>query len=131
MATPTGLGRGLALRDGDLVLDGGRLAEVAGPANLAQALTLRVLTPLGSDRYATTCGFDAAAVFTGAVGAREARDLLRLGLVRALGADPRVREIRDVTVLAVPGGGRRLWRAEVTVLGADGAEHALAFEVEV
>jgi hypothetical protein len=53
MTTPTSpdpFGRGLRVDDGDLVLDGGDLAEVTGIANLTQALTLRVLTPFGSDR---------------------------------------------------------------------------------
>ena len=71
MAGPTTLGRSLKLGDGDLVMvdqvvagDGGTrtvrtLEETSGVANLAQALTLRVLTPSGADIFNTTYGFDA------------------------------------------------------------------------
>jgi hypothetical protein len=132
MAGTTGLGTGLQLRDGDLVLDGGRLAEVTGLPNLVQALTLRVLTPLGSDRFATTCGFDVVPVVTQAVGTRTARNLLRLSLVRTLGTDPRVREVRDVEVLEPPpDSGRRLWEVVVTLLTIDGAQFALPVTVAV
>ncbi|MFE5720441.1 hypothetical protein [Streptomyces erythrochromogenes] len=131
MASTTGLGHSLELRDGDLALDGGRLAEVCGLPNLVQALTLRVLTPLGSDRFTTTYGLDLAGMFSQATGTRTAQDLLRLSLVRTLGTDPRVREIRDVTVLAPPDGERRHWQAEVTLLTVDGAQHRLPFTVGV
>lgn len=130
MARTTGLGHSLELRDGDLAVDGGRLARVSGLPNLVQALTLRVLTPLGSDRFATTYGLDVTDVFAQAVSTRTAQDLLRLSLVRTLGSDPRVREIRDVVVLdPPPGSGRRLWQIEVTILTVDGTQHTLPLEV--
>jgi phage baseplate assembly protein W len=131
MAPTTGLGRSLELRDGDLALDDGRLAEVSGLDNLVQALTLRVLTPLGSDRFTTTYGLDVAAVFTQATGTRTAQDLLRLSLVRALGTDPRVRELRDVTVLDPPDAGRRLWPVLITLVAVDGTAHTVGLDVVI
>jgi hypothetical protein len=126
MASTTALGHSLELRDGDLALDGGHLAEVSGLSNLVQALTLRILTPLGSDRFATTYGLDVKDVFAQAVSTRTAQDLLRLSLVRTLGSDPRVREIRDVALLdPPPGTDPRLWQIEVTILSVDGAQHTL------
>ncbi|MBU2670218.1 hypothetical protein KOI35_42630 [Actinoplanes bogorensis] len=121
------LGHSLELRDGDLVMAGGRMATVAGLANAVQALTLRVLTPLGTDRFAVTYGLDLVPVLTQAVGARTAQDLLRLSLVRTLGSDPRVREIQDVTVSPDPG--KRLWRVEVVLIVVDGTARELTFEV--
>jgi hypothetical protein len=116
MAASSALGRSLLLRDGDLVLAGGRFVEVSGVANLVQALTLRVLTPLGDDRFNTAYGFDAAGVFAAAASARTARDLVQLNLVRTLGTDPRVAEVREVRFLEPPDSRRRAWPVEVTVI---------------
>jgi hypothetical protein len=96
-ATPDPLGRGLLLDDGDLVFDNGVLAEVTGLANLTQALTVRVLTPFGSDRFNTGYGLDVTQAFTLANSPRTAKDLLRLSLVATLGTDPRVTDVRRVT----------------------------------
>jgi len=124
------LGRSLLLRDGDLVLDGGDLVEVSGMANLVQALTLRVLTPLGHDRFSTGYGFDAADVFARATTARTGRDLVQLNLVRTLGTDPRVREIREVTFLEPPAGSRRRgWPVVVTLITVDGVPQTVALTV--
>lgn len=131
MASTTSLGHGLELRDGDLVVEHGRLAELSGLPNLVQALVLRVLTPLGSDRFATDYGLDVTDVFTRAVTARQAEDLLRLSLVRTLGGDARVREIRDIEMLDPSGGARRLWQVRVTLIAVDGAEHTVPVEVTV
>jgi len=139
MADPTALGHSLTLVDGDLVLvdlagDGGApagrtLGEVAGVANLAQALTLRVLTPAGSDVFNTGYGFDAADVFTAAAPARTVRDLLQLNVVRALGTDVRVREIRDVSFVEPSPRARRAWLVTVTVVTVDGAQQSFTIAV--
>ncbi|MGI8334814.1 hypothetical protein ACRYCC_33090 [Actinomadura scrupuli] len=89
-------GRGLLLDDGDLVMTQGRLREVEGAANLSQALTLRVLTPFGSDPFNTGYGLDIAAAFTQANSVSVVKQLVQLNLVRTLGTDPRVRDIRQV-----------------------------------
>ena len=90
-------GRGLRLDDGDLVFDRGDLVEVTGTANLVQALTLRVLTPFGSDRFSPGYGLDVTQAFTAPTSARMVKELLKLNLVGALGSDPRVSEVRQVT----------------------------------
>lgn len=90
------LGHSLRFDDGDLVLDNGDLRMVAGRANLVQALTLRLLTPYGTDRFNTSYGVDLRPVLTEAHSRRTARELLRLNLVRTVAADPRVREVQDV-----------------------------------
>lgn len=132
MANTADLGHSLELSDGDITIDGGRLVEVSGLANMVQALTLRVLTPLGSDRFAITYGLDVIGVFAQAVGTRTAQDLLRLSLVRTLDTDPRVREIRDITVLGpAPGSDRRLWPVVVTVVTIDSAQHTIALDVVI
>ncbi|WP_432828760.1 hypothetical protein [Dactylosporangium sp. CA-092794] len=89
-------GRALRLDDGDLVLVGGRLQEVEGTANLTQALTLRVLTPFGSDPFNTGYGLNLKQVFTEPSGLRMVRELVKLNLVSTLGQDPRIREVRQV-----------------------------------
>jgi hypothetical protein len=91
---------------------------------------LRVLTPLGDDQYNTTYGFDAAAVFTPSATARTARDLVQLNLVRTLGTDARVREIRDVSFLDPPAEShRRAWPIVVTIITIDGAQQAVSLTV--
>jgi hypothetical protein len=96
-ASPDVFGRGLLVDDGDLVFDGKDLVEVTGLANLVQALTLRVLTPFGSDRFNTGYGLDVTQAFTLANSARITKELLRLSLVATLATDPRVSEVRQVT----------------------------------
>jgi phage baseplate assembly protein W len=108
------LGRSLELVDGDLVLRDGLLVEVSGTDNLLQALTLRVLTPYGSDRFHTGYGLDVRQALTEPHGRRIARELLRLELVRTLAGDPRVREVRDV-VFAETAAGQRLASVEVVL----------------
>ncbi|MFJ5302584.1 hypothetical protein [Streptomyces sp. NPDC088350] len=95
--SPDPFGHGLRVDDGDLVLDGGDLAGVSGIANLTQALTLRVLTPFGSDRFNTGYGLDVTQAFTEPNGTRVVKQLLKLNLVGTLGTDPRVSEVRQVT----------------------------------
>jgi hypothetical protein len=113
-------GTGLSVSDGDLVFTGGDLATVTGAANLLQALRLRVLTPLGSDRYDTRYGLDTRAVFTQPLGVQAARDVLRLNLVRTLGTDRRVQEVRDVRIVDDAQSRRsRVFSATVQLVAAD------------
>jgi hypothetical protein len=126
------LGTGLQIVDGDLVLRGGRLAELSGVENLAQALTLRILTPLGNDVFNTTYGLDTRSIFTGANGTQLTRDVISLNLVRTLGTDVRVREVRQVQFLEpVEGTRRRSWPVEVTVVTIDERPATLTLDVGV
>lgn len=89
-------GRSLLLDDGDLVMEQGRLREVESVANLSQALTLRVLTPFGSDPFNTRYGLDIGQAFTLPNTVSGVKQLVQLNLVRTLGTDPRVRDIRQI-----------------------------------
>jgi hypothetical protein len=122
-------GSSFRLRDGDLVLAAGDLQLVHGVANLEQALTLRLLTPYGTDEVNVTYGLDARRTFTGGHGRRMVKELLRLEVVQTLASDPRVREVTSVLFDDDPefvarvraAGGRpadhrdRLWQVLVTV----------------
>ncbi len=135
------LGRSVALVDGDIVLDGDpatglALREVAGKANLLQALVLRVATPYGSDIFNTAYGLDVEQVFTQSAGLATAKALIRLNLVRTLGTDPRVREVNEVVFEDDPiylarhpelsqaaiqeQRHRRTWRVDVVISTVDG-----------
>jgi hypothetical protein len=123
------LGTGLRVDDGDIVVQDGRLELVSGVANLAQALELRVTTPLGSDRYDVRYGLDVAAIFTGTGVASEIADVVRLNLVRTLGTEPRVQDIRDIRIEPLDGTGRRAWHADVSIMTADGSAADLTVKV--
>jgi len=143
MTTQDPFGRGFLVHDGDLVLEGGRPAEVTGIANLVQALTLRVLTPFGSDRFDPNYGLDVKQAFTAPNSTRIVKELLRLNLVSTLTADPRVSAVRRVTfdddpdrLAADPDGGRiarisRKWTVVVELETATGATATLLANVEV
>jgi hypothetical protein len=92
----TSLGRSLLLDDGDLVVTQGKLREVEAVANLSQALMLRVLTPPGSDPFNTGYGLDISQAFTQPNPVSVVKQLVQLSLVRTLGTDPRVRDIRRI-----------------------------------
>jgi len=96
--TGPSLGVGLDLVDGDLVLDAGArdLAVARQEEMLVQALTGAVATQLGSDRMNASFGFDRLAIGAYAHGMDARRAYVKLQLVRALTADRRVREVRDV-----------------------------------
>jgi phage baseplate assembly protein W len=125
------LGHSLLLADGDLVMRDGRLAEVAGRDNLVQALTLRLLTPYGSDPFDTGYGLSAGEALTGPQSPRMVRELLRLEIVRTLAADPRVAEVLDVRFAPVEHTARRAWEAEVDLELVDGSRANLPARLEV
>ncbi|WP_105969041.1 GPW/gp25 family protein [Streptomyces geranii] len=117
----TSFGRGLLLDDGDLVVTGGALREVESVANLSQALTLRLLTPFGSDPFNTGYGLDIGRIFTRPDPVSVARQLVQLNLVRTLGTDPRVRDVREVVFEDGPDRDRRVWtvRVELDTVAGD------------
>ncbi|MFF0726032.1 hypothetical protein [Streptomyces sp. NPDC004134] len=124
------LGHNLRLDDGDLVVRDGGLAQVRGLASLVQALTLSLLTPYGSDRFAGRYGLSVGDAFGGTGGMAEVRELLRLEIVRTLAADPRVNEVTDVT-FSHPPDDRRTWTVEVVVEAVDGRTTAVSAGLEV
>ena len=142
-------GRSLLVEDGDIAFEqvGGtsRLREVAGRPNLQQALVLRVLTPLGSDRFNTLYGLDYAQIFGSAGGLTTARELIKLNLVRTLGTDARIADVREIVfqdddefALAHPEVSeaelraervRRVWEVEVLLDTREAGEVALRVEI--
>jgi hypothetical protein len=94
-------GFGLVMADGDIVLEPGdaglmRFRTVQGKRNLIQALTLRILTPFGSDLFNTTYGLDVQQALAEPTGIRAAKQIIQLNLVRTLATDSRVRDVREV-----------------------------------
>jgi phage baseplate assembly protein W len=132
---------GIALVDGDIEFETvgeRRPRTVDGIENLAQALTLRVMTPLGNDRFNVLYGIDIRRAFVDPHTARETKDLIRMNLVRAIGTDPRVRDVREIVFEDDEPGNdvavrlakqRRTWTARIVVdtVLAEG----LTFPVEV
>jgi phage baseplate assembly protein W len=101
MTSPAALyGASFRLVDGDLVLTPGDVRGepqlVHGLANLQQALTVRLLTPYGTDPVNAGYGLDVRAAFTGGHTRRTVKELIRLEVVRTLASDPRVREVTEV-----------------------------------
>lgn len=100
MASPAGplsLGSSLALDAGDLVFDDRAhdLALVTDTGALSQALVLTLLTQLGSDRINAGFGFDRTAVGTYAYGIHTQKEYVKMQLVRCVGLDRRVKDVRE------------------------------------
>jgi hypothetical protein len=139
--SPDSFGHSLRLVNGDLVFDGTAFAEILGLDNLSQALTLRILTPYGSDPVNTAYGLDVSQAFTQGLGRRMVQNLIQLNLIRTLATDPRVDEVLDVVFdddPNFPGGPapasvhrNRLWRVAVTVQTATAGTSTLVVNVDV
>jgi phage baseplate assembly protein W len=74
------------------------LATVDGIDNLAQSLTLALTTRLGDDVFDTSYGFDGINALADEVDPVLQRERIRIGIVRVLQRDSRVRQITDVTL---------------------------------
>lgn len=101
MTTPAGplsLGSSLQFDAGDLVFGNhtGDLAMVTGTGALSQALVLSLLTQLGSDRLNTAFGFDRTAVGAYTYGIHTQKEYVKMQLVRCVGLDRRVKDVREV-----------------------------------
>jgi hypothetical protein len=95
------LGHSLKLEEGDLVLerpagDALELGRVRGVSALAQALRLTFETPLGSDPLNTAHGFDLLALGAHEYGVHTRKEYLKLHLVRVVGSDARIKEVREL-----------------------------------
>jgi hypothetical protein len=97
------LGRGLRLvRTGDLGRDltldvrGRDLAIAEGVDNLAQALAVAVLTPLGGDVFNTEFGFDGLNALAEETAPLMQRERVRVAMVQLLRRDGRVGRVVDV-----------------------------------
>jgi len=95
-AGPLSLGSSLKLDAGDLVFDDiGDLTMVTGTAALSQALVLSIETQLGSDRLNSGFGFDRAALGAYAYGIHTRKEYVKMQLVRCVGLDRRVKDVRE------------------------------------
>lgn len=101
----------------DLVLAGGNgepldLARVGSIDALGQSLALALTTALGTDVFNTSFGFDGVNALADEPDALLARERVRIGVIKVLGAEPRVRRIVDVDFgdgrLARPAAGSRV-----------------------
>ncbi len=90
------LGQDIALDVGE---HGRDLARVSGIDNLAQDLTIALTTMLGSDVFNTSFGFDGLNALADEVDPVLVRERVRIGVIRVLNNDPRVRRIVDVKLL--------------------------------
>jgi hypothetical protein len=147
MATEEQFGYSLALEDGDIVLDNGALQQVTGKRNLLQALELRILTPFGSDIFNTSYGLDVKQALTQPGNLHMIKELIKLNLVRTLGTDPRVLDIRDVLFQDDPAylvrhpdlnqksirddRHRRFWQVDVIIETVDAATATLSVNIGV
>jgi phage baseplate assembly protein W len=100
-------GRTLLLTDGDIVLqqdaDGEQdLAVIAGKLELAQGIQVLIGTPFGSDIFNLFFGFDLLQTLMQPVATRQMRDLVRMCVVKALGQEQRIRQIRAVAFVDEP-----------------------------
>jgi hypothetical protein len=113
---PDSVGLDLVWHDGP---DGRDIMVVEGTDNLAQDLTVALLTPTGTDPFDVGFGFDGLRVLTLDMPPLLTEELVRLSVIRTLAADSRVREVLDVTLEPVGQDRRQRVTAAVrTVLGA-------------
>jgi hypothetical protein len=113
---PDSIGVDLLLVDGT---NGPTFAGVEGGDCLGQDLQVALVTPLGTDPLNTRFGFDGIRVLTMGLDPWLSEELLRIAVIRAVSADPRVREVTEVRLLREDPTTRR-WSVEVdvvTVLG--------------
>jgi hypothetical protein len=96
-AGPLSLGSSLQLDDGDLVFDdqAGDLTMVTDTAALTQALIMTIETQLGSDRINSAFGFDRTAIGAYAYGIHTQKEYVKMQLVRCIGLDRRVKDVRE------------------------------------
>lgn len=96
-AGPFSLGSSLRLDDGDLVFDdqAGDLVMVTDTGALTQALIMSIETQLGSDRINSGFGFDRTAIGAYAYGLHTQKEYVKMQLVRCVGLDRRVKDVRE------------------------------------
>jgi len=91
-------GRTLLLTGGDFVVAPGPdgtpdLATIVGQDELAQGLQVLIGTTQGTDIFNVAFGFDLVKTLALPRTASQTRDLVRMGVVKALSQEPRIRQI--------------------------------------
>jgi phage baseplate assembly protein W len=95
------------LGDGDLVPSRGidgflDLTLIAGKNELTQGLLVLIGTPMGSDIFNRSFGFDLLQALTQPKSLRDMRELVRLYVVKALAQEPRIRQIQALAFADEP-----------------------------
>jgi hypothetical protein len=93
---PSVLGRSLRLLNGDLDLIGDDFTAVADEDNFIQALQVMIETPMGSDIFNVSYGFDLLNSISAPQPPSFVKDLIRLNIVKSLSLDDRVKEIKEI-----------------------------------
>ena len=124
-------GHGLKVKQGDLDFAAGQLTEIFGRDNLVQALVLRIQTPFGSDIFNTSYGLDIRSAFSEPNSVAVVKELIKLNLVRTLGTDGRVRDIRDIVFLFEDDPDYRARHPELTDAQLADDRHRRAWKVEI
>lgn len=93
---PSALGRSLRLVEGDLSFTDNDLSTIAGRDNFLQAMQVMIETPMGSDIFNVSYGFD----LINSIGTPQSisliKEMIRLNIVKSLSIDDRVREIKEI-----------------------------------
>lgn len=93
---PSVLGRSLKLVNGDFAFSGNDFALIAGRDNFIQALQVMIETPIGSDVFNVSYGFDLLNSISAPKSIAQIKDLIRLNIIKSLSTDNRVKEIKEV-----------------------------------
>jgi phage baseplate assembly protein W len=94
--TPSPLGRGVRIENGDLEFRNGDLAMTEDRNNLLQDLQIALDTPAGSDPFNINYGFDYLGIFSAPTTVSVKKELIRLNIIKTVTQDPRVREVREI-----------------------------------
>ncbi|HKO43855.1 MAG TPA: hypothetical protein VJU84_11315 [Pyrinomonadaceae bacterium] len=142
---PSVLGRSLRLIDGDLAFSNNDFALIVDRDNFIQGLQVMIETPMGSDVFNVSYGFDLLNSISAPKSISLIKDLIRLNIVKSLSTDNRVREIKEVVFSDDPlffkirpdlneEGEKRLrkrerrWQAVVSLLTIADSDVALSLE---
>ncbi len=93
---PSVLGKSLELRHGDLAVVDKDFALIHDRDNFLQALQVMIETPMGSDIFNVSYGFDLLNSISAPQSISFIKDLIRLNIVKSLSLDDRVREIKEI-----------------------------------
>jgi hypothetical protein len=93
---PSILGRSFRLVGGDLSFIDNDIAPIVDRDNFLQALQVMIETPMGSDVFNVSYGFDLLNSISAPQSVSLIKDLIRLNIVKSLSLDDRIREIKEI-----------------------------------
>jgi hypothetical protein len=95
-AKPSLLGQSFQLVNGDLNLTGNDIAMITDRENFLQGLQVMIETPIGTDIFNVSYGFDLLNSIAAPQSISLIKELIRLNIVKSLSIDDRVREIKEI-----------------------------------